>query len=883
MKAYYCSGTHWDREWYEPFQEFRMWLVELIDQLLDLLNQDPDYKCFHLDGQTVVLEDYLDIRPERKEELVQRLKERRILAGPWYNLPDEWLVSGESFVRNIMRGMRICRELGFEPMRFSYTPDQFGHIAALPMIMAGFELSAGLVWRGTQDDEHPAQFVWVGPDGSRMVTHKLADFGGYTPFRVAMRDPVKAAHFSEESYREHFDAYRTAELERAKVPLMLMLDAVDHDTPDPESPRMLADLRKLYPDVEFLWAPIEEYGEEMRRYAAELPEKHGELRLPARDARRNWQYLIVHTISSRYPLKKANDLCQAAMEKWAEPYALYQMMAGGWPVLSYLDTAWQWLLRNHPHDSICGCSIDQVHRDMQYRFDQCRLIADGLVRRAMTGIAGASASSDALRQLVVHNPLPQARRGLFELEVLFPSDWPEKYIDGLSTAERINKFVVKTGDGVDVPFQLSKIEHDVPTRVAMRENGRRVHLQGDLYHIVAQLDLPPAGCTSLQLEPSCDAVRNFGTLTTAPMTAANEHFSFTLHADGTGSLSHAASGKTYDGLFLYEDCGDTGDGWTFGRLVNDIVFRSPGTRVTTAIDEDGPLRTVFRVERQFDLPRRADQKTGWRDEDRRLLTLTDLIYVEKGAPHLRVRTSLTNTCMDHRFRVLFPTNIQADRSFADTPFAVVGRDIPIPPETAGWHERVNPEKAFTSFCGIEDAGGGLAVLAPAGLHEYEVMDAPQRILALTLFRATRQTVQTKGEPDGELLGPMDFTYSLLPFSGALDPRQALRLIAEEQAPIRLHHAATLPGTRSFLSIEQGQAVATAVKPAADGTGGIVRLWNPTDSDVSDSIRTEAPLTGAWICNLNEEKRTVIPLDDSHRIPVSVRAGGLLTVRFEWRR
>src|SRR5690606_24401899 len=105
MKAYYCVGTHWDREWYEPFQEFRMWLVETIDDVMRRLETDPQFKSFHLDGQTIMLEDYLAMRPEERERLIGHLKARRLHAGPWYNLPDEWLVSGESLIRNLMKGI----------------------------------------------------------------------------------------------------------------------------------------------------------------------------------------------------------------------------------------------------------------------------------------------------------------------------------------------------------------------------------------------------------------------------------------------------------------------------------------------------------------------------------------------------------------------------------------------------------------------------------------------------------------------------------------------------------------------------------------------------------------------------------------------------------
>ncbi|HQK76326.1 MAG TPA: alpha-mannosidase, partial [Candidatus Hydrogenedentes bacterium] len=156
MRAYYCPGTHWDREWYEPFQEFRMWLVELVDDLLDLLERQPAYTCFHLDGQAVVLEDYLRVRPENRDRLVAQMRAGRIVAGPWYVLPDEWLVSGESYIRNVMKGRAVCRELGVPAMRFAYTPDQFGHIAALPMLIRGLGFDAGICWRGAQDENYPA-------------------------------------------------------------------------------------------------------------------------------------------------------------------------------------------------------------------------------------------------------------------------------------------------------------------------------------------------------------------------------------------------------------------------------------------------------------------------------------------------------------------------------------------------------------------------------------------------------------------------------------------------------------------------------------------------------------------------------------------------------
>ncbi|MDQ1257684.1 MAG: hypothetical protein QG656_2290 [Candidatus Hydrogenedentes bacterium] len=880
VRAFYCVGTHWDREWYEPFQEYRMWLVELIDELIDLMESDPDYKCFHLDGQAVVLEDYLAVRPERRDTLVRLLKEGRLIAGPWYVLPDEWLISAESYVRNIMTGMRKCRELGVEPLKFAYTPDQFGHIAALPTIMSGFGLLAGICWRGTQDENFPAQFVWVGPDGSKMVTHKLIDRGSYGPFDFLARTPIKQAGFSDESFREHFEPYFEAEKERAKVPLVLMLDAIDHQRPDPDMPHLFSELTRRYPDIQFIWGSLADYALELLGHVGELPEHTGELRQPCRASDRVGQYLIVHVISSRYPIKKRNDQCQALLEKWAEPYALFHQLAGGEPIVRYLDLAWEYLLKNHPHDSICGCSIDQVHRDMMYRFDQCEMIAEGLVRRVIGDTASPSESDEDLPNVIVHNPLPVRRTGVFEIPVMFPHHWPKTFVDGLSSAERINKFVLTGVDGESLPFQLSAIERGVVQK-RLRTNGRNSTHGGDVYHLAVEMTLPPGGFTGFTVEPTDNATRNFGSLMTGPMQACNGPIELTVHSDGTVSLSHRASGRVYSDLFLYEDCGDSGDGWTFGKLVNDIVYRGPGTRVTTAIDEDGPLRTVFRIEREFDLPAMMDRRTGWRSEKRVAMRVTDRIYLVKDRDVIRVRTHIENTCMDHRFRVLFPTDNDSKSSFAETPFAVVNRAIDIPADTKDWQERVNPEKAFTTFFGIKDNEGGFAVLAPFGLHEYEVLQTPEHTLALTLFRSTYKTVGTDGQPDGELQGDLDFEYMLYPFAGGFDASQAAYRVTEEQAGIRVHASNKAPYERSFVKLLKNTVVATAIKPAADGHGGIVRLWNPEPISEGDAIQLERPVKKAAICNLAERPIGEIELNSDGSIPVTVPPCGIVTVRFVW--
>ncbi|MFZ5951278.1 MAG: glycoside hydrolase, partial [Candidatus Rifleibacteriota bacterium] len=140
-RGFVISHTHWDRAWYLPFQAYRLRLVRMIDDLLELLESDDSFKCFTLDGQTVLLEDYLEIRPQNLVRLQKLVQASRLFIGPWYTLPDLFIPCGESVIRNLQLGLNIAREFG-EPMKIGYLPDPFGHFAQLPQILQGFDISS---------------------------------------------------------------------------------------------------------------------------------------------------------------------------------------------------------------------------------------------------------------------------------------------------------------------------------------------------------------------------------------------------------------------------------------------------------------------------------------------------------------------------------------------------------------------------------------------------------------------------------------------------------------------------------------------------------------------------------------------------------------------
>src|SRR5215211_4726236 len=157
--------THWDREWYAPFPTFRQQLVELLDGLLPALESDPPCGHFLLDGQLALVDDYLAVRPEAVE-VVRRLNAAgRISLGPWYVLMDEFLVSGETIVRNLQLGLERAAALG-GAMEVGYLPDMFGHVAQMPQLLRRAGIGHAVVWRGVPAAVERTSFTWTAPDGS---------------------------------------------------------------------------------------------------------------------------------------------------------------------------------------------------------------------------------------------------------------------------------------------------------------------------------------------------------------------------------------------------------------------------------------------------------------------------------------------------------------------------------------------------------------------------------------------------------------------------------------------------------------------------------------------------------------------------------------------
>jgi alpha-mannosidase len=441
--------THWDREWYQTFQQFRVRLVHVVDALLDILDRDPAFTHFMLDGQTIVLDDYLEVRPEQEERLKRHVHAGRISVGPWYLQPDEFLVSGESLIRNLQIGMSRAASFG-GAMCVGYVPDIFGHIAQLPQILRGVGIDNAVFWRGVGSEAHKSEFFWTAPDGSRVLVLHLADPTGYSNARDMPLSPVE---FETRSL-----LLASTLLPQATTTTLLFMNGSDHLAPQDGLPAAIAvaneRMAHLSPEHAKVLRGFEPVGQEqpagqhatfdsvhirigsLAGYVAAVSQQLGRAGEDALQTltgeMRSSQYahLLPSVLSARMWIKQQNTAAEHLLERWVEPLTAWAALHGAPYPRELALLAWKFLLHNQPHDSICGCSIDQVHRENRVRFDQSQQIGEQLVAEAVQHLVAhidtrppaartspSTPASHAALPLVVFNPAPGPRTEAVQVDM----------------------------------------------------------------------------------------------------------------------------------------------------------------------------------------------------------------------------------------------------------------------------------------------------------------------------------------------------------------------------------------------------------------------------------------------------------------------------------
>jgi alpha-mannosidase len=381
--------THWDREWYEPFEGFLARLIQMMDTLIELAGADPPLAHFHLDGQSAMIDDYLAVRPERQGDLERLAREGRISVGPWFTQMDEFLTSGESMIRNLEWGTARARELGTGPVPAGYLPDQFGHIGQMPQILANAGFDKAVVWRGVPSAIDKTAFWWEAPDGSRVLAEYLVfgygfggwlyqaekadDLRGYLDKAVEMLTPVSAR-------------------DRLLVPV-----GGDHSVPAAKLTPLLNEVNRTA-EVRAEVSSLAEYLDEPPPQG--IPTWRGELRSAAR------AHLLPGVYSTRTHQKQERARVEALVERYAEPLAA--LVPGfKWPG-GMLRETWRRLLWNGAHDSVCGCSVDAVAMAVDRRYGEAERQASEIVEDALQMLASRMPGAGWM----YFNPSPFEREGI---------------------------------------------------------------------------------------------------------------------------------------------------------------------------------------------------------------------------------------------------------------------------------------------------------------------------------------------------------------------------------------------------------------------------------------------------------------------------------------
>lgn len=862
------SHSHWDREWYLPFEQHRLKLVELIDTTLELFRQDPDFKKFHLDGQTILLDDYLQIRPQGRAALLQAIQNGQLHIGPWYILQDEFLTSGESNVRNLLVGIQEAGAYG-RPCLLGYFPDAFGNAGQMPQLLSQAGMRAVAFGRGVKPvgfdnqmlggdyESAYSEMMWQSPDGSALLGIFFANW--YNNGAEIPAEPAAAKKFWDKGLA---DAERYAATSQ-----LLFMNGCDHQPVQKNLSAAIETARKLYPDIAFIHSDFETY---IKAVEAELPADlscvQGELTSQETDG----FWTLVNTTSAHVDLKVQNRIGETALEGKAEPMAVLAALQGKPYPRDQLRYGWKTLMQNHPHDSICGCSVDEVNREMAARFAKSRQVADALYIESRDWLAEqintAALPETAQMPFAVFNTTGWPRTGVvrvvLDVEHSLEGGFTKAY-DALK-AKALPTYRVKDAAGHTVDAVIEDLGVNFGYTLP-DDRFRQPYMARQIAVTLNAEEIPAFGYAVYYLEEGAPAE---GTgLVTGPRTMENAKLKVEIAPDGSYDLTEKATGRCYQGLGWFEDTGDIGNEYIYVQAKNSAALTTRGLPAAIRLAEDTPCRAVFEITHTLAIPTGADETFA--EEKRRMvglfdrqagrsaetvpLKLTTRLTLEKCAAALQVETTVDNTAKDHRLRVVFPTGLDAAGHCADSMFEVVRRPNR---HGAAWK---NPSACEhqQNFVSMQDAAGGLTV-ANFGLYEYEVLPDDSNAIAVTLLRA----VSEMGDwgvfptPDAQMQGRYTLRYAVMPFAPGKETdawREAYQFQTGLDGCQIAQHAGPLPLKDGLLTWEGEGLHLTGLKQAEEGSDVMVRFVNNNANPVTLKLARRNWMRGAYKSNVLEEK------------------------------
>lgn len=881
------SNTHWDREWRFPFQINRQMLVDMIDKAIAILENNPTYKAYHLDSQSIVIEDYLEIKPHNRERISKLVKDKRLFIGPWYVLPEEFQVGGENLIRNLLIGHKICKEIG-RVSKTGYSPFSWGQISQLPQIYSNFGIDFIIFYRGINSLDSPkAEFIWEGADGTQILSSRLSTMPRYNFYFYIYRpvlfnefpstlkfspdkksflfhfadsnlyksdyfNPKPAVTYFEENIKTQVEKIIQDQAKDFTTPHIIWMEGHDSSGPNEKTIQIINDIKKYFPDLNVIHSTLEDYIEAVKNSIdiSKLKLVKGERRSTQYDLRSG--NLYGYTTSARMDLKIKNFDCERWLQYYAEPFYNFASINGLDTNDKYLEIAWKLLIQNSAHDSIGGCSLDIVHEDMINRYKQVKEISTGLFSKAIQFLVtlGEIIEKENLYEnyLTCINPSSYDRSEVVKFVIDVPVEFAK---DGI-------KILDLSGKSMEV--QISKVETTQPVLEQMIDRPMYVDIKR--YTGYALLDsIPSFGLKTFKVIPSekNPFIKKIAKKIKDKIILENDYLKVTINKNGTFNILHKDSNRKYSNLGYLYDEGEGGHAWVHKSFKPFVTTLKSQPEIK--LIENGPLFSKVLIKHKFKIPERKLKIMSGKiiKTPGGVIPIDIELIISKTSQRIDLKINLTNTIENHRLRIMFPSKLNAQYHYGEGQFDVVKRPIKRI-DASNWVEPPMYDFPLHNFVDVNDGNNGLAIIVD-GLKEYEILDNKNRTIALTLLRAfsyvivpssTEEFLDMKGS---QCLGKHEFKLSIFPHRSNWDAGNVFPEAIKFNQPLSLVETNSITSNNlipnSFIRIQPENLIFSCFKKGEDGKSYVLRIFNPTDNILHGAISLHWTLKEAFVVNLEE--------------------------------
>ncbi|PEL14311.1 mannosylglycerate hydrolase [Bacillus sp. AFS017336] len=862
-KVHIVPHMHWDREWYFTTEESRILLVNNMEEIMEMLETNPNYPFYVLDGQTAILEDYFAVKPENKERVKKLVQEGRLIIGPWYTQTDEMIVGGESIVRNLLYGMKDCEEFG-EPMKIGYLPDSFGQSAQMPMILNGFDIKYSIFWRGTSERHgtDKTEFYWETDDGSKVLVQLFPL--GYAIGKYLPED--------EKVLQSRIDKYFTVLDHGATTEHIILPNGHDQMPIQKNIFTIIEKLEKLYPEREFFLSKYENIFGNLEEQP-ELDTLKGEFL--------DGKYMRVHRsiYSTRMDIKAANTRIENKITNILEPLASIAYRLGFEYHHGLIELIWKEILKNHAHDSIGCCCSDKVHREILNRFYVAEEKVDQLINFYKRKIVDSMDTSIEHDRITLFNLLPYERNEVVTTSVM--------------TKLKSFKLVDHNSNVIDYEIIERKIiDPGLIDRQIVHYGNYDPFIE---YTIQLKDTIPSMGYKTYFVEKS-DEVKNRVTCVTNKI--ETDYYEIVVNSNGTLEIYDKQLKQSFKNVLLLENGGDDGDEYDFSPLQYEGLIYSYSVYADIKVQQN---RYGAMIDIKYTLPVPSNLEKRKEQIYDGEVDVHIVVNVPKDKPRLDVKFEIDNQAMDHRLRVLVPTNIASVFSLSDNQFGSIKRGVIDHAihvwEEEVWDERPDPIYPMLSYVALSNEEYGVSVLTNS-TREYEIIGRKFDTIAITLFRSVgflgkEEMVRRPGRPSGiklatpdsQMIGKLSLEFAIATYN---KEENVARIAKEYLTPIvgyikipfdamKLNGSGVVtPLEFSFLRERSSGVVLSTLKKAEREDRFVLRFYNPLEKLQNVVFEFNGEFEQVYTVNLNEKVQDMIMVNEQ-QFGINVRTNQVKSI------